>query len=53
MAGPGLFAHEAISASPFLVTEITPCGHVTDARDSPALQAKLQFEESQVSCLMT
>jgi hypothetical protein len=53
MAGPGLLEHEAVSVSPFFVIEITPCGHVTDASDSPGPQAKLQFDELQVSCLTT
>jgi hypothetical protein len=53
MAGPGLLEHEAVSVAAFLVIEITSCGHVTDASDSPAPQAKLQFDELQVSCLTT
>jgi hypothetical protein len=52
-AGPGLFVHDAVSASPFLVIEIAPCGgHVTDAIVSPASQANLQFDV-QLSCLTT
>ena len=53
-AGPGLFEQEAVSVSPFLVIETAPCGHVTDASVSPALQANLQFDEPpQLSCLTT
>jgi hypothetical protein len=44
-AGPGLFEHDAVSVSPFLVIETAPCGHVTDASVSPASQANLQFDE--------
>jgi hypothetical protein len=43
--GPGLFAHDAVSVSPFLVIEIAPCGQVTDAILSPASQTRLQFDE--------
>src|SRR5207248_1951141 len=53
-AGPGLFEQDALSVSPFLVIETAPCGHVTDATVSPALQARLQFEDPwQLSCFTT
>src|SRR5215471_13076882 len=53
-AGPGLFEQDAVSVSPFLEIETVPCGHVTDAIISPALQARLQFDEPwQLSCLTT
>jgi hypothetical protein len=49
--GPGLFEHEAVSVSPFLLIETAPCGHVTDASVSPAPQAKLQLDPAlQLSC---
>jgi hypothetical protein len=42
-AGPGLFEHDAVSVSPFLVIETAPRGHVTEATVSPASQVNLQF----------
>ena len=53
-AGPGLFEQDAVSVSPFLVIETDPCGHVTEATVSPALQARSQFDEPwQLSCFTT
>ena len=53
-AGPGLFAQETASVSPFLVSEIAPWGHVTEASVSPEPHAKLQPAPlSQLSCLTT
>jgi hypothetical protein len=53
-AGPGLFEQDAVSVSPFLVIETDPCGHVSDATVSPALQARSQFDEPwQLSCFTT
>ena len=53
-AGPGLFAQETASVSPFLVSEIAPWGHVTEANVSPEPHAKLQPGPlSQLSCLTT
>ena len=53
-AGPGLFAQDTVSVSPFFVIEIAPCGQVTEASVSPGAHTKLQPDPlSQLSAVTT